>query len=67
MNQPTAELAARVRDLVIKHGDRRVSARLHLSRTTVIKLSARLPVLPAVLLAVEAQLSEVEHTLQAAA
>ena len=58
---PSDETASRIKTLMIARVDRYVSDALGVSRYTACRLAGGLPVLRAVVIAVESQLSQLEH------
>lgn len=59
------DVSARVRDQITRHGDRRVSAVLGVSRYTCLRMAAGQPVIEAVLFAAKSRLPALERELSA--
>jgi hypothetical protein len=64
---PSPTLIDSVKSLVLAHGDRAISARCGVSRTTVCRIAAGLPVLESVLFCVEARIGGAEKKTDEAA
>ena len=60
MKIASKEIADRVRTQILQMGDRRAAELLAMSRNTAVRVAARLPVQPSILLAAEHLLPQLE-------